>query len=86
MNSLLELRIEAARLSIESGAKREDIIETAKNIENYIKGDVDLPETYNPNDFFKKSMEAIKNTYKDKNEDEEKESNTGKEEKATTHC
>lgn len=54
MNSKLELRIEAARLAVESGAENFSL--KAKEIYSFIEGKTDLPEVYNPNDLLQATM------------------------------
>lgn len=45
MNSKLELRIESVKIAVNvEGVTSENVIETAKAIEGYIIGDIELPE------------------------------------------
>lgn len=54
MNSKLELRLEAVRLaSVIEGVSTSSLIKTAKEVEKYVLGKAELPETYDP-------MSAIK--------------------------
>lgn len=56
----LNVRIEAARLAVESGAKKDDFVETAKVMEDYILGDTCLLEYDNPQATLKESMNVFK--------------------------
>ena len=57
----LNIRIEAARLAVESGADKETFDEMAKVIEKYIIGTLDLSEYDNPNATMEKAMDLTKN-------------------------
>lgn len=62
MNSKLDLRLEAARLAaMVDGITPERIVPTAKEIEAYVLGDAELPETYDANELLAKSMSVLNN-------------------------
>lgn len=56
----LNVRIEAARLAVESGARKDDFVETAKLMEDYILGGTYLPEYDNPQATLRESMNVFK--------------------------
>ena len=70
----LNIRIEAARLAVESGADKETFDEMAKVIEKYISGTLDLSEYDNPNATMEKAMDLFKMN----RHEEEKASDLGK--------
>lgn len=70
----LNVRIEAARLAVESGANKETFTETARVIEEYIIGASELPEYENPNAAIEKTM----NFFKTNHHEEEENSDLGK--------
>lgn len=58
IDNKVDLRLECARLALNSG--KEDYIKVAKELEEYIKGDSNLPETSNPNELIDKLLEMQK--------------------------
>lgn len=58
IDNKVDLRLECARLALNSG--KEDYIKVAKELEEYIKGDSNLPETSNPNELIDKLLEMHK--------------------------
>lgn len=58
IDNKVDLRLECARLALNSG--KEDYIKVAKELEEYIKGDSNLPETSNPNELIDKLLEIHK--------------------------
>lgn len=60
MNSKLDLRLEAARLAtMVDDITPKRIVPTAKEIEAYVLGDAELPETYDANELLTKSMAIL---------------------------
>lgn len=58
IDNKVDLRLECAKLALNSG--KEDYIKVAKELEEYIKGDSNLPETSNPNELIDKLLEMQK--------------------------
>lgn len=58
IDNKVDLRLECAKLALNSG--KEDYIKVAKELEGYIKGDSNLPETSNPNELIDKLLEMHK--------------------------
>lgn len=56
----LSVRIEAARLAVESGATKDNFVETAKLMEDYILGESCLLEYDNPHAKLRESMNVFK--------------------------
>lgn len=60
MNSKLDLRIEAVKIAVNvEGVTPENVIETAKAIEGYILGSVELPDYIDPNAQMKELTEKF---------------------------
>ena len=64
----LNVRIEAARLAVESGANKETFTEMARVIEKYIIGTSELLEYENPNAAMEKAMDFLKVNHHEKEE------------------
>lgn len=62
----LNVRIEAARLAVESGANKETFTEMARVIEKYIIGTSELLEYENPNAAMEKAMDFLKVNHHEK--------------------
>jgi hypothetical protein len=68
-NSKIEARCEAVRMAAcVKDVTSDNLLEMAKKIENYIVGDIELPDIYDPNANFKELVEKISNRVVDGNE------------------
>lgn len=60
MNSKLDLRLESAKLAVMvEGVTPENVISLSKEIEKYVIGEADLPESYDPSEMLRNSMEMF---------------------------
>lgn len=60
MNSKLELRHTAVNIAVNvEGANPENVIKVAKDVYDFILGDAELPEMYNPNEALDKVKEMM---------------------------
>ena len=64
----LNVRIEAARLAVESGANKETFTEMARVVVKYIIGTSELLEYENPNAAMEKAMDFLKVNHHEKEE------------------
>ncbi|WP_307996663.1 hypothetical protein [uncultured Bacteroides sp.] len=66
MNSKLDLRLESAKLAVMvDGVTPENVISLSKEIEKYVIGEAELPESYDPNEMLKNSMEMLNKRFTD---------------------
>lgn len=81
MNSKLDLRIEAVKIAVNvEGVTPENVIETAKAIEDYIIGDIELPEWIDAQSQWKELSEKFLTKPFEPKPDEEADKETASEE------